>query len=158
MLLTVLVERIKGTPIKEIAQRLGYRRAQSISEMAAKHRLDEIEQELRRLILAEADGLSPEAVALNQEYEERLAEVTDLIYEEASNADNMQFEDHVEKMRFLEMAARGLESTRQSRLKIAGINAEAKKKQTAKTQQQDEGYKSDYADLANDDSEEGEDL
>ncbi|PKL76795.1 MAG: hypothetical protein CVV27_08475 [Candidatus Melainabacteria bacterium HGW-Melainabacteria-1] len=166
VVLQILADRIVGVPAEETARKHGYR-PKTISDIARRYKLDEIEHQLRTHITGQAAELSPDAIALNEKCDERLDEISELLYAEVkalkpeegqSEFEPPTLKDRIARVGLLELAARGLESTRQARMKITCATTDAKKKQAAKEQKPEDGFKSDYADLANDDGDENEAL
>lgn len=155
--LKILVDRICLVPAEQTARGLGYR-AKTISDIASRYQLDDFEKQIRIAITGQAGELSPEAIKLNEECDAKLSEITELMYSEVEDmkADRHNdpnpptLRDRIARVSFLELTARGIEASRVSRLKIAGLTAENKKRQASKNQESDVGFKSDYADLAND--------
>lgn len=139
-------DRIIGIPIAESAQKYGYRSTKHLSAFATKYKFDELEREIRQHITGQASDMSPEMVELNRKYDARIGKISDLIYEQTESVDKQKFETPLEKMRFLEVAAKGLEATRQSQLKIAAGAIDGRKKQAEKKGPDEE--KSEFADLA----------
>jgi len=145
VVLQIFRDRVAGIPAVDTARKHGYQ-PKTLTAIAKKYGLDEIEREIRQLITGQASDISPEMVELNRKYDTRIGKISDLIYEQTESVESQRFETPLEKMRFLEVAAKGLEATRQSQLKIAAGAIDGRKKQAEKKGPDEE--KSEFADLA----------
>jgi len=146
--LRLFLARVTGENLKELAKQMNYTNAH-LSVIAAKYKLPEIEQKIRYHITGQVAQIPPEALALNTEYDKQLKKIGDEISnlaEDGMGAD-MGFDNNLDKMRFLDVAAKGLENVRQSRLKIALLSDGQKK------QSKTPDTKTSYADLVDDDEE-----
>lgn len=155
VVLGIFRDRIAGIPAAETAQKYGYK-PKTLTDIAGKYGLEDLERELRLMIVGQSGDISPEAQKLNEEYETELSKIAKQIVEAARNAENLRFESDLDKMRFLDVAAKALENTRQSRLKIAGVITDAKKRKDVKAEVKEEGYKSAYEDLLEDEDNDDE--
>ena len=145
VVLAIFLDRILGIPLAETGKKFGYKPGSLVS-LANRYKFDEIERQIRLHITGQSLDMSPEMLALNRKYDQRIGKISDLIYQQTEVVDDQRFETPLEKMRFLEVAAKGLEATRQSQLKIAAGAIDGRKKQAEKKGPDEE--KSEFADLA----------
>lgn len=147
--LRLFVARVTGENLKDLAKQLNYT-AGHLSALAAKYRLPEIEQKIRYHITGQIAQIPPEALALNSKYDQELEKIGDEISNLAEDGISAEigFDSNLDKMRFLDVAAKGLENVRQSRIKIAMLS-DGQKKQTKPTE-----LKTAYTDLIDDDDDE----
>lgn len=147
--LRLLVARVTGENLKELAKQLNYTNAH-LSVIAGKYRLPEIEQKIRYHITGQVAQIPPEALMLNTEYDKQLKKIGDEISNLAEDGIGAEigFDSNLDKMRFLDVAAKGLENVRQSRLKIAMLSDGQKK------QSKPPDTKTSYNDLIDDDDDE----
>jgi len=146
--LKLLLARVTGENLKELAKQLNYTPGH-LSALANKYRLSEIEQKIRYHITGQVAQIPPEALALNTEYDKQLKKIGDEISNLAEDGISAElgFDSNLDKMRFLDVAAKGLENVRQSRLKIAMLS-EGQKKQAKPNE-----TKTSFSDLIDDDDE-----
>lgn len=145
-ILRLLLARVTGENLKELAKQLNYTN-QHLSALSTKYHLPEIEQKIRYHITGQVAQIPPEALVLNSEYDKQLKKIGDEISNLAEDGISAEigFDSNLDKMRFLDTAAKGLENVRQSRLKIAMLSDGQKKQSKAPE------TKTAFADLANDD-------
>lgn len=152
VVLQILLDRVLQTPAEDTAKKLGYK-PKSISDIAGKYELEEFERQIRIAIVGQVGELTPEAQQLNELYDTRLNEISERIYKQAKEAPEPTPLTVVDSMKMLEVAAKSLEFTRQARLKIAGVITDNKRRREEKGKLKDEGYKSAYSKLIEDDEE-----
>lgn len=145
IVLGILVARFSGAPASETAAKFGYKNPKSISNLANRYKLDDVESKIRSLLSGQASEISPEAVRMNLDFDERFKQLGEDIFDlaqEEFDSDDGQEISPLDKMRHLQTAVKALEETRQARLKIAGITSDKKKSEV-----KIEEPKTDYADL-----------
>ncbi len=173
IVLRVLVARLTGESLNDIAREYGYKSVSALSNMADRYSLDSVGEKLRNYYMGQAASLPPEVIPLNDSYKQKLQEISNLIYElSTSDTDieapdgadafnyksfadlsNQAAKNKLDKMRTLESGARALESIRQSMIKIVTLSEGQKK--VAKP----EGIKTAFKDILNadDDADDDED-
>ena len=172
IVLRVLVARLTGESLNDIAHEYGYKGQSALSNMADRYSLDAIGEKLRNYYMGQAASLPPEIIPLNDSYKKKLEEISDLIYELSTSDTDLEMPDgtdgvnyktfadmsnqaaknKLDKMRTLESGARALESIRQSMIKIVTLSEGQKK--VAKP----EGLKTAFKDILNaDDDDDDED-
>lgn len=163
IVLRVLVARLTGESLNDIAREYGYKSVSALSNMADRYALDGIGDKLRAYYMGQAASLPPEVIPLNDSYKRKLEEISNLIYELSTSdtdpdlsdgADGANYKtvadlitqsakNKLDKMRTLESGARALESIRQSMIKIVTLSEGQKK--VAKP----EGLKTAFKDILN---------
>lgn len=172
IVLRLLVARLTGESINDLAREYGYKGPSALSNMAERYSLDSIGDKLRSYYMGQAASLPPEVIPLNDSYKKKLEQISNLIYELSTSEDNIDTEtiegadvedkkrnnyksfadlsnqaakNKLDKMRTLESGARALESIRQSMIKIVTLSEGQKK--VAKP----EGLKTAFKDILNED-------
>lgn len=163
IVLRVLVARLTGESLNDIAREFGYKNQSALSNMAERYGLDAVGEKLRSYYMGQAASLPPEVIPLNDSYKKKLQEISDLIYELSTSDAELEMPDgtdgfnyksfadlsnqaaknKLDKMRTLESGARALESIRQSMIKIVTLSDGQKK--VAKP----EGIKTAFKDILN---------
>ena len=88
--LVVLIDRIKKVPVEETRKKLGYRDKGAITRIVNQFGLAELEAEIRGVCYSSSNqsDLSPEALALNRDYDAKLKEASDKIHALLDRIDN----------------------------------------------------------------------